>query len=51
MDGTRDRREIERAMAAAIREAGSAQAALAADVEKGIALNLERVGRLALLEA
>jgi methyltransferase-like protein len=50
LDGTRDRRAIEREMAAALRE-DPANAALAADVEKGIALNLDRVSRLALLEA
>ncbi len=51
IDGTRDRSAIERDMAAAIREADPAQESLAADVEKGIALNFERMGRLALLEA
>jgi len=49
LDGTRDRAAIEREMAAALRE-DPATAALAADVEKGIALNFDRVGRLALLE-
>ena len=37
-------------MAAALRETDPAAAALAADVEKGIALNFDRVSRLALLE-
>ncbi|HQQ77723.1 MAG TPA: class I SAM-dependent methyltransferase [Thermoanaerobaculia bacterium] len=50
LDGTRDRTAIERAMAAALRE-DPATAALEADVEKGIALNLDRVSRLALLES
>ncbi len=49
LDGTRDRTAIEREMAAALRE-DPATAALAADVEKGIALNFDRVGRAALLE-
>lgn len=50
LDGTRDRAAIARDMAATLREAGPAAAALAADVEKGIALNFDRVSRLALLE-
>ncbi|MGZ5382334.1 MAG: methyltransferase regulatory domain-containing protein, partial [Thermoanaerobaculia bacterium] len=49
LDGTRDRTAIEREMAAALRE-DPATEALAADVEKGIALNFDRVARLALLE-
>ncbi|MEO8053534.1 MAG: class I SAM-dependent methyltransferase [Acidobacteriota bacterium] len=50
LDGTRDRATIAAEMATALRESDPANAALAADVEKGIALNFERVGRLALLE-
>ena len=50
LDGTRDRMAIAREMAAALREADPAAVALAADVEKGIALNFDRVSRLALLE-
>jgi methyltransferase-like protein len=49
LDGTRDRAAIAREMAAALRE-DPATAALAADVETGIALNFDRIGRLALLE-
>ena len=51
LDGTRDRATIAREMAAALREARPEAEALAADVERGIALNFDRVGRLALLEA
>ncbi len=51
LDGTRDRATICREMAAALREAGSPAAAAAADVESGVALNFDRVARLALLEA
>jgi SAM-dependent methyltransferase len=50
LDGTRDRTAIGREMAAAIRNADPAAAALAEGVEKGIALNFDRVSRLALLE-
>jgi SAM-dependent methyltransferase len=50
LDGTRDRMTIAREMAEALRQTDPATAALAADVEKGIALNFDRVGRLALLE-
>ena len=50
LDGTRDRPTIAREMAAALREKNPATPALAADVEKGIAPNFERVSRLALLE-
>ncbi|HEX2758243.1 MAG TPA: hypothetical protein VHP60_07070, partial [Thermoanaerobaculia bacterium] len=50
LDGTRDRTAIASEMAAALRETDPATAALAADVEKGIALNFDRVTRLALLE-
>ncbi len=50
LDGTRDRMTIASEMAAALRTKGPATAALAADVEKGIALNFDRVGQLALLE-
>ncbi|MCM3875138.1 MAG: class I SAM-dependent methyltransferase [Thermoanaerobaculia bacterium] len=50
LDGTRDRMTIAREMAAALRVADPAAAALAAGVEKGIALNFDRVSRLALLE-
>ena len=49
LDGTRDRPAIEREMAAAMRE-NPATAALAAEVGTGIALNYDRVSRLALLE-
>jgi hypothetical protein len=51
LDGTRDRMAIAREMAAALREKEPAAVALAAGVEKGIALNFDRVSRLALLEA
>ena len=51
LDGTRDRMAIAREMAAALREKDPAAVALAAGVEKGIALNFDRVSRLALLEA
>jgi methyltransferase-like protein len=50
LDGTRDRMTIASDMAAALREADPAAEAIAADVEKGIALNFDRVSRLALLE-
>jgi SAM-dependent methyltransferase len=50
LDGTRDRMTIASEMAVALRETDPAAAALAADVEKGIALNFDRVSRLALLE-
>ena len=50
LDGTRDRAAIERAMAAALQEAGPEAAAFAASVEAGTALNFDRVGQLALLE-
>ncbi len=50
LDGTRDRMAIASEMAAALREKDPATAALAADVEKGIALNFDRVSQLALLE-
>ena len=50
LDGTRDRTTIAREMAAALREREPAAEALAADVEKGIALNFDRVTRLALIE-
>lgn len=50
LDGTRDRVAIAGEMASALRETDPAIAALAADVEKGIALNYGRVSRLALLE-
>lgn len=50
LDGTRDRRTIAEDMAAALRQSGPAGANLAADVEKGVALNFDRVSRLALLE-
>jgi methyltransferase-like protein len=50
LDGTRDRMTIASEMAAALRETDPAAAALAADVKKGIALNFDRVSRLALLE-
>ena len=50
LDGTRDRMTIAREMAAALRKADPAAEALAAEVEKGIALNFDRVSRLALLE-
>lgn len=49
LDGTRDRTTIEREMAAILRQ-DPATSALAADVENGIALNFDRVSRLALLE-
>jgi SAM-dependent methyltransferase len=48
LDGTRDRMTIASAMAAALRKTDPA--AVAADVENGIALNFARVSRLALLE-
>jgi methyltransferase-like protein len=51
LDGTRDRTTIASEMAAALRKMDPATAALAADIEKGIALNFARVSRLALLEA
>ncbi len=51
LDGTRGRAAITAEMEAALRERDPANAALAADVEEGIASNFERVGRLALLEA
>lgn len=50
LDGSRDRVTIAKEMAATLRKTDPAQAALAADVEKGIALNFDRVSRLALLE-
>src|SRR5512140_1049244 len=50
LDGTRDRTAIAHEMAAALREADPAAAALAAGVEKGIALNFDRVIRVARLE-
>ena len=50
LDGTRDRTTIASEMAAALREKDPVTAALASDVEKGIALNFDRVSRLALLE-
>ena len=50
LDGSRDRMAIAHEMAAALREADPAATALAAGVEKGIALNFDRVSRLALLE-
>ncbi len=50
LDGTRDRMTIAREMAAALRAREPAAEALAADVEKGIALNFDRVTRLALIE-
>jgi SAM-dependent methyltransferase len=50
LDGTRDRATIAKEMAAALRERGPEAEALAADVEKGIALNFDRVSRLALIE-
>ncbi len=50
LDGTRDRATIAREMAAALREKDPANAALAADVEKGIASNFARICQLALLE-
>jgi len=49
LDGTRDRTAIECEMAVTLRE-NPVTAALAADIEKGIALNFDRVSRLALLE-
>ncbi len=50
LDGTHDRMTIASEMAAALREKDPATAALAADVEKGVAFNFDRVSRLALLE-
>ena len=50
LDGTRDRTAIASEMAATLRKKDPATAALAADVERGIALNFDRVSRLALLE-
>jgi hypothetical protein len=50
LDGTRDRATIAREMRVVLREKDLATAALAADVEKGIASNFARVGQLALLE-
>ena len=50
LDGTHDRTALAIEMAAALREKDPASPTLAADVEKGIALNLDRVSRLALLE-
>jgi hypothetical protein len=50
LDGTRDRATIAREMAAALRAARPEAEALAADIEKGIALNFDRVSGLALLE-
>jgi SAM-dependent methyltransferase len=50
LDGTRDRMTIASEMAAALRVTDPATAVLAADVETGIALNFDRVSRLALLE-
>jgi methyltransferase-like protein len=50
LDGTRDRMTIASEMAAVLRAKDPTTAALAADVEKGIALNFDRVGQLALLE-
>jgi methyltransferase-like protein len=50
LDGTRDRVAIAHEMAATLREKDPANAALAEDVEKGIALNFDRVSQLALLE-
>ena len=48
LDGTRDRVAIARDMAAILREAGAA--AEAGGLERGLALNFDRVARLALLE-
>jgi hypothetical protein len=50
LDGTRDRATIAHEMAATLREKDPANAALAEDVERGIALNFDRVSQLALLE-
>ena len=50
LDGTRDRAAIASEIAEALREKDPATPVLAADVEKGIAPNFDRVGRLALLE-
>jgi methyltransferase-like protein len=50
LDGTRDRMTIAKEMAAALRETDPEAAVLAGDVEKGMALNFDRVSRLALLE-
>ena len=50
LDGTHDRVTIAREMAAALREKDPASAALASNVEKGIAFNFDCVSRLALLE-
>jgi SAM-dependent methyltransferase len=49
LDGTRDRTQIAREMAALLEE-DAATAPLAADLAEGLARNLDRVGRLALLE-
>ena len=51
LDGTRDHTMIASEMAAAIREKDPDTAALAADVEKGLALNFDRVSQLALLDS
>ena len=51
LDGTRDRETIAGEMAAALRRTDPSNAALAADLEKGLALNFDRVSRLGLLEA
>jgi hypothetical protein len=50
LDGTRGLDAIGAEMARALREANPAAEALAADIEKGVALNFERVASLALLE-
>jgi methyltransferase-like protein len=50
LDGTRDHMAIASEMAAALRANDPATAALASDVEKGVALNFDRVSQLALLE-
>jgi SAM-dependent methyltransferase len=50
LDGTRDRAEIAAEMARTLREADPAAEGVAAVVEKGVALNFERVASLALLE-
>ena len=50
LDGTRDHAMIASEMAAAIRAKDPPAAALAADVEKGLALNFDRVSQLALLD-
>ena len=49
LDGTRDRAAIAREMASALRSAGPAAAA--GDLDRGLALNFDRVAGLALLEA